>query len=603
MFFLVSTVLLPAQQTAHVKVQFQTGHSFGGNGELDRAKFFNVHGSYTSSALTVEDLQQLQDLNIGFGRSFDGPFAGHELGDPYPDTTTIRTTGAKVIAAAEADSRYKFHTNRRLVTDEVQTVFNMEDDPKEMARYAVDILEYHYTDATRPGFYSPLSIPFVAADRYGEDDALVRERMSQFIAEVAEEVDRRGLATQVIGYTSAWPMMHFWDFGHWRSRMQLFIDIAGDHLDAICFLLMDASHYDGPDKRRSGSRVEALMDLIETYGFTKWAEPKPFAFSEYGAVAHGWPKGDAYSPARASAELNAYNHFLFSLLGREDRVAIAIPFITTKSPWFYRNPKNNWQPYSADLWRPDPESIIDRRPTRFLETEKMDFYRLWQDVRGQRVCADSDHPDVVSFAYVDGKDAYLCLNNSETLQQEVSLGFLGRLPEVERVELKRMYVPKGQAVQYAVDHLQAVPLKIVLKSYETIVLRISFIDSVERSDERVTRTHYSENLLQPITANEVIAFKIAALDLKSSSDGTLRVSLAREHELSKQPQLTVNGHELEFPSNWLGDDQSNREGGFFGAIEMPIPAAVLRPQNEVKLVFADTGGRVSTVVIESHTVR
>ena len=570
--------------------------------KLDRSKFFNVHSSYTAPALTEADLQQLKDLNVGFGRSFDGPFAGHRKGELYQDSESVQAAGEEAIKAAESDLLYRFHTTRRIITDEVQHVFNMEHDPKEMARFAVDVLEFHYTDETRPDFYSPLSIPFVAAGKYGEDEAVVRERMSQFIAEVGKAIDQRALSTQVIGYTSAWPMMHFWDFGHWKRRMQLFLDTAGDYLDGVCFLLMDASYYDAPDKRRSGSRVEALMDLIETYGFIKWGAPKPFAFSEYGTVAHGWPQGDAYSPARSSAELNAYNHFLFSLLGREDRISIAVPFISTKSPWFYCVPNNNWQPYSADLWRPDPDSVVDGEPTRFFETEKMNYYRLWSDVQGDRVRVISDHPDVVSYAFVDGKEAYVCFNNADTSECRVAIGLAGKLPAVSEVEMKRMYIPKGEAVVYTQIVEQKVPRSIVLRPYETVVMCISFSDTLYPSTVVRTQSHYSKDFLQPIVASKLVKFTILADGVTPEADGILRVSIARGHELSKQPQLSINGRTIEFPVNWLADDQSNREGGFFGAIEISVPAGILKPTNEVTLTFPDSGGRVSTVVLESNTV-
>lgn len=311
---LVSCSALLAEDQATVEISLLTRQQLGDSTEFDRSRYINVHSSYTAAALTPDNLEQLQELRVGFGRSFDGPFSRHANGTAYPDTATIRAQASQVIAAAEADPLYPYHTTRRILTDNVGTAFNMQDDPKEMARYAADILEYHYTDATRPDFYSPISIPFVAAGKFGEDQVAVRQRMIELIAAIGNEVDERGLSTQVIGYTSAWPVMHFWDFKHWRERMQLFMDSAGDQVDAICFLMMDASHWQERDQRRSGSRVEALMDLVESYGAIKWGQPKPFAISEYGDVAHGWPHGDRYTPARASAELNAHNHFLFSLI-------------------------------------------------------------------------------------------------------------------------------------------------------------------------------------------------------------------------------------------------------------------------------------------------
>ncbi|VGO11903.1 Beta-porphyranase A [Pontiella desulfatans] len=573
----------------------------GDSSELDRSKFFNVHSSYTGGALTEADLEQLKALHVGFGRAFDGPFSGHQMGTPYPDTETIKARAPGVIARAKADPLFAYRTPRRIVTSEARATFNMEDDPAAMARYASDVLEYNYEDDFRPDFYSPISIPFVAAGRYGEDQAAVRARMTEVIAEIGKEIDRRGLSTQVIGYTSAWPMMHFWDFGHWESRMKMFMDVAGPHIDAIDFLFMDATHTQQAGSRRSGSRVEALMDLVETYGSMKWGKPKPFAISEYGDVSSGWPEGDTYSPARASAELNSYNHFLFSLLGRQDRLLIAVPFITTKSPWYYNNPKNQGQPFSADLWRPDPESMVDGKPTRFLETEKMEFYRLWRDVKGQRVHTGSSDPDISAFAFADGADAFICLNNFEDKQRDVSIQLPDGLPEIKSVELKRMYIPKQQAVLYTNKKVASLPSHLVMQPHETIVLHVTYSAPLVPQRSVKTTIYYSSSYLQPIVADQNISFHINGVNANESSTGTLRIGLAREHDLSKTPRLTINGQPVEFPNDWMGSDQANRKGGFFGAMPVPLPAGLIRTDNEINLTFPDDGGRVSTVVLEVYS--
>lgn len=584
-----------------VEVHLLTRQVLGDTSEFDRSKFINVHSNYSADALTKADLDQLMELNVEFGRAFDGPFAKHENGTDYPDTDSIKADAAKVLADAQSDPLYPYRTSRRIMTNDVHTAFSMQDDPKEMARYAVDILEYHYNDETRPDFYSPLSIPYVAAGKYGKDQAKVRKRMATLVSEIGKQVEERGLSTQIIGYTSAWPMMHYWDFQHWRERMQMFMDTAGPSIHGICFLMLDATNMKEEDGRRSGSRVEALMDLIETYGSTKWGRPKPHSISEYGDVSHGWPLGDTYTPARSSAELNSYNHFLFSLIGRQDRLSIAVPFLTTKSPWFYKQPANGWQPFSADLWRPDPESIVDNKPTRFLETEKMEFYRLWRDVKGHRAWITSTDPDISTHAFTNDNEAYICLNNFESEQREVALSFADKLPDIETIELKRMFVPKQEAVIYTKTRISELPETLILNPHETIIIRINYAQKLDPEILVKTQNFYSENFLLPIVADEQLEFSIPASGINQLSTGTLRVSFAREHNLSKKPRLAVNGHEIDFPNDWLGDDQKNKKGGFFGSVAVPVSKGILDEENHVSLTFPDDGGRVSTVVLEATT--
>ncbi|MDP4883292.1 MAG: hypothetical protein NWR08_04085 [Opitutales bacterium] len=587
------------EEPAQVTIDLSQRQVLGETSELDRSKFFNVHSNYRGSGLTVDNLEQLKELNVGFGRAFDGPFAAHKKGTPYPDTATIKVAAKKALSDAKADPRYAYRQSRYIMTNSHNDVFNMEDAPKEMARFAVDILEYNYEDDFRPDFYAPMSIPFVAAGKYGNDQAAVRERMTELYAEVGKEIDRRALATQVIGYSSAWPMIHYWDFGHWHERMKMFMDNAGPYVDGFCFLQLDATHMQEDDQRRSGSRAEALMDLIETYGFIKWGAPKPHAISEYGDVSHGWPLGDDYTPARSSAELNSCNHFLFSLLGRQDRIMIAVPFLTTKSPWFYQNPKNEWQPFSADLWRPDPESIQDGVPTRFMETEKMEFYRLWSDVAGHRVKTTSTDPDILSYAFVDQEEVFICLNNFEDDQRTVDLNFAATLPELKSLNVKRMFVPKQQAVIYTKKSEGKIPTQLIMEPHETIILHGTFTKEVETVSTITTKSHYSRTYLQPIKANHAVTFTINDVTPSEGSTGTLRISIAREHNLSKQPTLSVNGHDIEFPNDWTGYDQANKKGGFFGAIPIQLGTGILRAENEITLTFPDDGGWVSTATLES----
>ena len=587
------------EESVQVMIDLSQRQILGDTSELDRSKYFNVHSSYRGNGLTVDNLEQFKELNVGFGRAFDGPFAAHKKGTPYPDTETIKAAGLKAISEAKADPRYAYRQSRYIMTNSHNDAFNMEDDPKEMARFAVDILEYNYEDDFRPDFYAPMSIPFVAADKYGEDQAAVRERMTELYAEVGKEIDRRGLSTQVIGYCSAWPMMHYWDFGHWRERMKMFMDNAGPYVDGFCFLQLDATHMQQDDLRRSGSRAEALMDLIETYGFIKWGAPKPHAISEYGDVSHGWPLGDDYTPARASAELNSYNHFLFSLLGRQDRILIAVPFLTTKSPWFYQNPKNEWQPFSADLWRPDPESIQDGVPTRFIETEKMEFYRLWRDVTGHRATTTSSDPDILSYAFVNQTEAFICLNNFEDSQRTVDLNFSSTLPELKTLTVKRMFVPKKQAVIYSKKSEDKMPAQLIMEPHESIILHGTFAKELATHSTITTKSHYSSDFLQTIKANQAITFEINGVTTHEGATGTVRISIAREHQLSKQPTLTVNGHDIAFPNDWMGYDQANQKGGYFGAIPVQLGMGILNADNTITLTFPEDGGWVSTAILEA----
>ncbi len=83
----------------------------------------------------------------------------------------------------------------------------------------------------------------------------------------------------------------------------------------------------------------------------------------------------------------------------------------------------------------------------------------------------------------------------------------------------------------------------------------------------------------------------------SEDYATLRMSIAREHNLTKQAVVRVNGHAFAVPDDWKGYDQITRDE-FFGAIDIPIPAKYLKQNNTVAIEFPDSGGHLSSLILE-----
>ena len=79
------------------------------------------------------------------------------------------------------------------------------------------------------------------------------------------------------------------------------------------------------------------------------------------------------------------------------------------------------------------------------------------------------------------------------------------------------------------------------------------------------------------------------------------MSLGRGHDLSKTPKVFVNGEKVEIPLNWKGYDQANRKK-FFGAIEIPIPMDLIKENNKVNITFPDSGGHVSSLILNLEKI-
>ncbi|MEO0796697.1 MAG: T9SS C-terminal target domain-containing protein [Verrucomicrobiota bacterium] len=583
-----------------VTYDLSTQRSIAGESELQRDKYFNIHTNAAYNPIDREDHELLRQLDVGFGRGFNGPFwyypGKKSLDAPFPSETQAAAMSRAITDLYTTSLTYPYRDRRLVVTDHPYDTFHMDMDTEAAADWTVAFFKHFYTDEDRPLFYEPMNEPFVHAKDYGKDNNAVKRRMAELYRDIGIAFDKSGLDVQVIGYASAWPSMELNDFWHWDTNMKMFMDVAGDYMDGISIHLYDGTNVTGQDNRRSGSNADAIMDLVETYSFIKWGKVKPLAITEYGDIPKGYPEG--YTPEKSSQEHRAYNHILFQLLERQDRIMTSVPFITSKSPWYYEE-VGRLEPYLADLWRPDPDSVVDGQITRYLPTEKIAFYDLWKDVGGVRTASVSDNPDIAIQTFVDGNRAFVCLNNYDDFPQTVSLKSLSGQGDLKSGSIRRLNVPPREAAKYSDELLSAELGEVTIQPYETIVIVYEFAEPIQMKRGIRAETSYSKTHLVPIKANEPIEFTFEEVPANASL-ASLRMSIGRKPKMSKEPKVYVNGTEVEMPKNWAGYDQGNRKD-FFGAIPIPFAANLLKPTTTVKLVFPDDGGRVSSVVLLTET--
>ncbi|MEM6769651.1 MAG: T9SS type A sorting domain-containing protein, partial [Bacteroidota bacterium] len=83
----------------------------------------------------------------------------------------------------------------------------------------------------------------------------------------------------------------------------------------------------------------------------------------------------------------------------------------------------------------------------------------------------------------------------------------------------------------------------------------------------------------------------------ANGEAMLRLGLGRAHGRSLQPTVTVNGTEVEVPTDFRGDAQVDRST-FFGVIEIEVPYDLLTTNNTVTVTFPDGVGHVSSVSMQ-----
>ena len=573
-----------------VTVDLETQRFLGDVSQLDRDKYFTFHsGAQTDSQITAFR----SEYDVDFGRQFWGPlpYAKNQTGQVgvYPNVTPSPDQSVRPVS-------------QMVQTGHPRDALRWDTDVQAAANWATT---YYTTVVSEvPEFYEPMNEPFVHAGDTEFQDApsteAMRMKMAELYAAIGEAVDQTpALANMnVVGYASAWPSMELWDFGHWDSRMKMFMDVAGDHMDAFSTHLYDGVNVTGQNNRRSGSNSEAILDLIETYSYVKWGEVKPHALTEYGGIENGY--GDTYSDIRSAQSLRSINHLLFNFLEREDDILISIPFITDKSEWFL-DPSNNYEPYGGALWRLDNPDANGNGP--FVYTWRIHFFDLWKDVKGERGVIQTSDPDVQAQLFVDGSTAYVAVNNLADNTQTIDLQFLSGMSGLQNVEIREMEIPISAALQptYTETTQATAPASVTLDTGGTAVLVYNFNAPIEFNQTIRAEKYYTTTHLQPINANQAITFNLDGVQTASEGEATLRMSIGRKHDRSKAPQVTVNGTTVEVPTDWKGYDQANRDD-FFGMIEIPVPIGLLNVNNTVSVTFPDSGGRLSSMILEVEAI-
>ncbi|MDZ8117790.1 Ig-like domain-containing protein [Pontiella agarivorans] len=449
--------------------------------------------------------------------------------------------------------------------------------------------------APKPAMVEVLNEPFVKADELGT----TRANISRLHTNVAAAIHHSHPDVLVGGYCAAHPQYEGSNFGHWEANWKTFIDIAGEHMDFFSLHL-----YDNPGgstnvlehQYRSGSNVEALLDMIEHYSMLTLGEIKPFNISEYGSLS---VESDVpYDPKNDWVDVRSYSTILMQLLERPDRMIQTIPFMMVQAEW---GRSANGYPYPTRLLYDEDELLGSPKDKDgpFVFTERIKYWQLWNEVRGTRVDTISDDPDIQVDAYVDETNAFVIVSSLDhTGPQTVELNLFGTSRPFEAVEVKHTYADTAGNVvldHYVTNELAA----LTLPASSTAVINYQFSDPVVPEKTSVESKYYATTYLQPISAGVPIEFSITNVNVSARyGDAVLRLGAGRAHGLSLKPVLTVNGAEVPVPDDWRGYDQATRDS-FFGVLEIPVPYELLQSNNTVSVEFPDNGGHISSVALQT----
>lgn len=568
----------------------------GTSSSLDRSKFFNLHSGggndIANSFFTNYNANE-------HGRRFWGPGA-------YAVQQEGQVGSYPTAGSGNSDVR---EVTRYVGTEHPYNMYEEGIDTLALSNWVVEYFKNFADVSSRPEYYEPMNEPFVhARDYYSEPDwdPIAEARVKLEMAHVFKAIGNRINETpelanmKVIGYAAAYPSFERNDFSHWSNNMKMFMDEAGIEMDGFSTHLYDGINQVGQDTKRSGSNLEAVLDLIESYSFEKWNIVKPHIISEFGGIVGSDYTDETTFDINNAQSIRSQNAMLFSLLERQSHTELSIPFTTGKSTW-HITAANNYMPYKAVLFKPVPFGVPLENVTSWAYTDRIYFYDLWKNVTGDRILIRSNNPDVQTQAFRDGNKLYIAMNNLDDFTQNINLNFDNVFgSSINDVRIKSVIVNPNETLQFSDQTYTAIPSQYQLAPNETIVLEYNYDTNFEFNSTITSNRYYDDVVVQDIIANNPINYNFSSVTTSTAGYATLRMSIGRKHDKSKSPTIVFNGSNLNIPTNWKGYDQTNRDD-FFGMIEINVPNELVNESNTVSIAFPDSGGHISSVVLINET--
>ncbi len=625
--FLVLTFLASAYQQALsqeiIDVNFDIEHAVNGVSMFDRSKYMILHAGVGDGSWPSDEFQEEvligNDVYLGRNNGSLPWFLSQTKEDPnkpgwpsvshleqeglrikndYINNTSIHKYENRITRYMMGGQEFMYPTNDN-ETGPTGSKWKMaKDGYKPLAEYYAQYFKNFFgnggaTGQPLPAYIEVMNEPFIKANKLGTTNANLTE-MHKVVAKRIKELNPNA---KIGGFSAAHPAYEANNFGHWENTWKLFIDNAGEEMDFFSLHLYD-NIQKGEGQYRSGSNVEAILDMVEHYQVIKLGERKSFCLSEYGNLN---TEGELYTKERDWDNLRSFNTMIMQFLERPDIIEQALPFMLLKATWWKPNTDNGQHPdakYAHRLFRQKKE-LEGETGDEWVFTELIKFYQLWSKVKGTRVDTKSSNLDIQVDSYVDGNKAYVIINNMHHQARTVDLAVNGfGDANVTSVLIKHLNNENAGIPTLDEDLLTAAPSSVTIGREATIILEYTLDKALAFSETSEEKKYYATTYNKNISANQNIDFAINNVDVSSAfGEAILRIGMGRNHNLSLKPTLVVNGNQVEVPNNWRGNDQKGRDM-FFGVLEVAVPYNILQANNTISLNYSDSGGRVSSMALQ-----
>lgn len=612
---------------AKIIVDPVTTRSIQGISEVERKRYFSVcdHGTGFENRVKDDAMYDylVNELQISFGRNL-GPIKGVAASvkeDPNrrgfadlaplvhkkpskPSNQMLRDFGPNLDVASHGSHNAfpefmgKFETEQ--TTKDPKHSQHLPENIEAAAELSAAVLKHAYSDFDRPRYYEPVNEPHW--------DFMKQRHLADWHTKTMQRVHETTPEVRVGG--PCMPVCYFYrnDYKSFDG-LKNFMDLTDGKLDFYSFHTYDYHRWrDGEMKGRiqSGLPLEGTLDLVQNYAVNEFGNEIDVVISEQGGYIGSQPKGE-YDGELVAAEILAGHHpdadptswdfekkkrsivnfgmtssviaNTLTFLDHPHTVQKAVPFMLVNT-W-------NWGPkYYAQLYV--PHRYEDK--TRWEETDLTQFFKFFRDVKGRRVKALCDDPDLQTRAFVDGNKLFLVVNNQSQQQHTIDLKGIN----TKSIDLRRL----GRAADFTSSYREqtiATPPQFVIESREAVLMIADFGQPVPERRAVDEVVCYGDKVAQPM---KEARFTIKTPTDRSIQYAQLRIGLTRAPEFEQTPVVTLNGKRLNVPLEDSADRFVDREYATTKLIF--LRPSDLKAVNTVSVSFADgDNGAVGTAVIRA----
>ncbi|MDC0265619.1 beta-agarase [Mariniblastus sp.] len=459
-------------------------------------------------------------------------------------------------------------------------------------------LNHRFTDFDRPKYYEPINEPHWS---YFKSKHLANWHLATM-----KTVHRDVPGVLVGGPCLAVPI--------WEKNLKPFIDNTQCKLDFYSFHIYDfLREKDGNfgGVIQSGLPLESLLDQIQNYTVNSYGKEVDIVVSEHGGYganelvqklaidAQFKETGFEWEMKKRSIDdFNMVSSAIANTLVFMDHphtVLKAVPFILLESM--------NWDPkYYATLYT--ARNFTDKAD--WLPGKKILFYRLFRDLRGNRIASSCPDPDIQTRAFVDGDTAFVILNNLSDANKFVSIN----LPRPIEMQVRRLgrnadftpYLAEakrpvgGKTAENDLDKNASYDFR--FKGRETILIKSTYPKAIEPRRQIDEIPCYANRLDVNLNQGRKRAFTVEIPGKGKLEYASLRIGVNRAPEFDKEIAVTINGKPYQVPLEKCANRLTDK--AYKSCKIIPLDPADVKTRNVIYVSFPDgQPGSISNVVIRA----